>query len=307
MTLDRSVGPVPRMSCAHGAAAGIGLWLLIAVYATTTLIPRFVPALGTLLDIALSVAAAFAFAGVHGSIRYGFSAIIVFFGVSLLVSNVMENLSILTGFPFGHYYYTANLGPKLFLVPLLIGPAYLGTGYVAWTLANVILDEADRRRDVASIVGLPVVAAFIMTGWDVCFDPALSTIAHDWIWRNGGGYFGVPLVNYLGWFLTVYLFYQFFALYLVRRSGMVRTDQPRTYWYQAALFFFVIAVGYPAAYLGGRNHLVTDATGATWRTGDIYETAAIVSIYTLLFVSVLTFLKIARWGSAVEAPRRSSR
>jgi uncharacterized membrane protein len=307
VTLDRPVGPLARASDAHGAAAGIGLWLLIALYAATTLIPRFVPAFGTLLDIALSVAAAFAFACIHGPIRYGFRAIIVFFGISLLVSNVMENLSILTGFPFGHYYYTANLGPKLFLVPLLIGPAYLGTGYVAWTLANVILDEADRRQDVASIVGLPVVAAFIMTSWDLCFDPALSTVAHDWIWRNGGGYFGVPLVNYLGWFLTVYLFYQFFALYLVGRSGLVRTGQPRTYWYQAVLFFLVIAVGYPAAYLGGGNHQVTDATGAIWRTGDIYETAAIVSIYTLLFVTVLSFLKIARWGSAVEAPRRSSR
>ena len=61
-------------------------------------------------------------------------------------------------------------------------------------------------------------------------------------------------------------------------------------------FFFVVAVGYPAAYFGGRSRLVTDATGAIWRTGDIYETAAIFSIYTLLFVSVLSFLKIARWG-----------
>jgi uncharacterized membrane protein len=32
-----------------------------------------------------------------------------------------------SGFPFGHYYYTDNLGTKLFLVPVLIGPAYLGT------------------------------------------------------------------------------------------------------------------------------------------------------------------------------------
>ena len=63
-------------------------------------------------------------------------------------------------------------------------------------------------------------------------------------------------------------------------------------------------MGYPAGYLGGHNVPVTDATGTTWRTGDIYETAAIVSIYTLLFVSVLSFLKIARWEHTVGAPRR---
>jgi uncharacterized membrane protein len=45
---------------------------------------------------------------------------------------------------------------------------------------------------------VPIVAAFIMVGWDVCLDPASSTIAHIWIWENGGGYFGVPLTNYLG-------------------------------------------------------------------------------------------------------------
>ena len=291
------------ISGVRGVAANIGLWLLIAIYAASTLLPRFIPAFGTLLDIALTVAAAFAFAWIHGSIRYGSRAIIVFLGISFLVSNIMENLSILTGFPFGHYYYTANLGPKLFLVPLLIGPVYFGTGYVVWTLANVILDEADRRRDLPSVVGLPIVAAFIMTSWDVCFDPTLSTVAHDWIWRKGGGYFGVPIVNYLGWYLTVYLYYQLFALYLAKQSGDVRSGQSRTYWYQAAWFVFIIAVGYPAGYLGGRNVPVTDATGATWQTGDIYETAAIVSIYTLLFVSVLSFLKIARWGHAVGAPR----
>src|SRR5262249_29141907 len=180
---------------ARGDAAVIGLWFLISLYAATTLIPRFVPAFGTLLDIALSVAAALAFAWIHGSIRYGSRAIMVFFGIGFLVSNIMENLSILTGFPFGHYYYTANFGPKLLLLPLMSRPAVFGTGYVAWTLANVILDEPDRRRDIASLVGLPVIAAFIMTSWDVCFDPILSTVAHDWIWRSGGGYFGVPLVN----------------------------------------------------------------------------------------------------------------
>jgi hypothetical protein len=30
--------------------------------------------------------------------------------------------------------------------------------------------------------------------------------------RDGGGYFGVPLSDYAGWYLTVWLFYQVFAL-----------------------------------------------------------------------------------------------
>jgi len=47
-----------------------------------------------------------------------------------------------------------------------------------------------------------------MVAWDLGMDPTSSTIRHLWIWEQGGGYFGVPLTNYLGWFFTVYVFFQ---------------------------------------------------------------------------------------------------
>jgi len=50
---------------------------------------------------------------------------------------------------------------------------------------------------------VPFIAAFVMVMWDLTFDPRASTIEHQWIWEQGGGYFGVPLTNYLGWFFTV--------------------------------------------------------------------------------------------------------
>jgi hypothetical protein len=46
---------------------------------------------------------------------------------------------------------------------------------------------------------------------------------------NGGGFFGVPLVNFLGWTLTVYLFMQVFARYLRSRGPLpaAQPDRPR--------------------------------------------------------------------------------
>lgn len=44
---------------------------------------------------------------------------------------------------------------------------------------------------------------------------------------NGGGYFGVPLINFLGWTFTVYLFMQVFALYLRNRGPMPTNDPDR--------------------------------------------------------------------------------
>ena len=187
------------------------LWLLIAAYAAVTVIPDAFPRIfASPFNVPAAVLLSLCFGLIHGAIRYGIGGIAVFLALCLGISNVMENIGVLTGFPFGHYHYTDVLGPKLFLVPLLIGPAYFGTGYLSWVLANVLLCT-DRRRDRLPTFVVPLIAAFIMVGWDLCFDPAASTIAHMWIWENGGGYFGVPLTNFLGWYLTVYIFLQLFA------------------------------------------------------------------------------------------------
>src|ERR1700682_3785627 len=176
------------------------LWTMVSVYAVGTL----ANALFSLnLQGSLLVLIALAFGLVHGAMRYRWSGIVTFIVIALVVSNILENTSILTGFPFGHYHYTDALGPKLFLVPLLIGPAYFATGYLAWALSTVLIGDVRRGSSAFTTFAFPFIASFLMVMWDLCFDPTASTVSHIWIWEQGGGYFGVPLTNYLGWFLTV--------------------------------------------------------------------------------------------------------
>jgi len=184
------------------------LWLLIALYlAVAVATDAFPRALASPLNTPIAIVVPMLFALAHGQMRYGWSGILVFLVLCLAISNIMENLGVMTGFPFGPYHYTDAIGPLLFKVPLLIGPGYFGVSYVSWTLANVLLDT-DHRRDALATVAVPIVATFIVVGWDVCLDPGSSTIAKIWIWEKGGGYFGVPLTNFLGWILTVFLFLQ---------------------------------------------------------------------------------------------------
>jgi hypothetical protein len=42
---------------------------------------------------------------------------------------------------------------------------------------------------------------------------------------------------------------------------------------------------------------LTDAAGASWQSGDIFETAAVTSIFTMGFVVALAALTIARGTS----------
>src|ERR1700688_141150 len=278
------------------------LWSIIAIYACAILLPPLFPKLESPLNAAINTAALCAFALIHASLRYRIRDIAVFVVVCLVVSNFMENLSIMTGFPFGHYYYSAARGRKLFLVPVLIGPAYFGTGYVAWALANVFLDGADRRKDWLSVMGLPIVAAFIMASWDFCLDPTAATIGKQWIGQNGGGYCGVPYTKFLGWIFTVYLVYQIFALYLSKQDPVsTHTATDKAYWYQVACLLLVIALHFQADFIGLPDKAVTDATGRVWQTGDIYTTGALASIYTLVFTSILGFIKIARMEKTSDA------
>ena len=40
-----------------------------------------------------------------------------------------------------------------------------------------------------------------MTAWDLVMDP-LMVAANHWVWETEGAYIGIPLQNFLGWFLT---------------------------------------------------------------------------------------------------------
>jgi len=241
------------------------------------------------------------FALVHGARRYGWRAIVVFIVGGLLISNILENLSISTGFPFGDYHYTGS--GKIFQVPWFIGPAYLATGYLAWVVATVLLGDIHRKASWLTTIGTPVVAAFTMTLWDLSFDPIASTIHQNWIWEDGGGFFGVPLGNFLGWTFTVYLFVQVFALYVHFRGQLpeASTDRGLGSALQGTILYGLTAVGFFFGYSTEDHTQVTDAIGNVWKTADIYETSALVTVYGMFFVTLLAVLRIAQQRAAAPA------
>jgi putative membrane protein len=272
------------------------LWALTAVVLLGLLVAAFVP--GVRLPL---IVAQVGFALLHGARRYSWRAIGVFIAAGLVISNILENLSIQTGFPFGHYHYTG--GGKIFQVPWFIGPAYLATGYLAWVVATVLLGDVRRNSPWPTTIGTPIIGAFAMTAWDLALDPATSTINHAWIWDNGGGFFGVPLVNFLGWTFTVYLFMQIFALYLRSRGPLPTTqlDRATASDLQAVLLYTATTISFFTQFFTGKRTTVTDAVGATWRTGDIYETSVLLTVYGMFFIALLALLRIAQRRTTAAA------
>jgi putative membrane protein len=117
----------------------------------------------------------------------------------------LEETGVRTGLIYGRYHYGDLLGAKLGHVPVLIPLAWFMMIYPAWVVALALLRGLDLRRP-SGIAALAFTAALVMTGWDMVMDPSMAA-AGNWVWEEGGSYFGVPLQNYAGWVLTTFLVY----------------------------------------------------------------------------------------------------
>ena len=269
------------------------LWALLVLYAAARVLQIFPGKVPIGVVVALHVLPPIVFALIHGAMFYQWRGILAFFAICLVVGNIFENVGVRTGFPFGHYYFTDLMGPKLFVVPIQLGLAYLGMAYLSWTLARLILGGMRNPMNGSRVVTLPLVAAFIMVAWDFSQDPVWSTILHLWIWQQGGAYFGVPVSNFLGWYLTVYVFYQFFALYLRGRSSNPSAFNS-SYWNLAVLFYAVSAVGNILLFIPRSGaSVVADPAGTQWKVSDITATCALVSIFTMGAFAVIAWARLA--------------
>jgi uncharacterized membrane protein len=277
------------------------VWGLVGLFAVLQVISGFPGVLAPGIVLVLYTFLLLSLFVLHGTLGYRLRDIVALAAIVIVVSNVFENLSIITGFPFGHYYYSSNLGPKLFNVPLVIGALYCAPGYFAWILARQLLQAFRYRPRGSDVYSVPLIAAFVMVAWDMTMDPVRSTIQQSWIWPDGGAYFGVPFTNFVpGWLLVVWVIFQLIALYLyvVYDSAAVpaayRAISPKAFWYQAACVYAALALGALIIPWTHANLPVADLRGTTWMTGDIYQTMALVTLFTMVPIAVLSAIRTAR-------------
>ena len=265
------------------AASTSALMLWIVLTATAILFPATSAAkIAPLLAIVMLVA----FSLIHCARRLGWRQTGVLFAAAAVIANIYENLSISTGFPFGSYVHTTAFGPKLFQVPIVVGPIFYSVCYLGWTLAVMVLGEGSAAQRRLRTFGVPVVGAFIATGWDICSDPIGATIARAWIYADSGAYYGVPLANYLGWFLCTWTIIQCWTLILAKARGP-EAGASLSYWYEAAGLWAAMALQYPLMLIANPgSQVVTDTGGWAWRSGDIVQASVIMGIYTMLMAAV---------------------
>jgi len=123
----------------------------------------------------------------------------------LALAWVAEFTSTRIGVPFGLYHYTGTTqGRELYLanVPLMDPLSFTFLAYAAFCLARLVLIG----RDVSRIT-VAIVAGLLMMLLDVVMDPVAVRgdrwfLGHIFYYPEGGVYFGVPLSNFVGWWIV---------------------------------------------------------------------------------------------------------
>ena len=170
------------------------LWVLVAISGSVQLATGLLHDIGPpAVQAAMLTLPLLAFAFVHGSVAYGWRDMIVFALICVVISNAIENLNILTGLPSGYYHYTDRLGPKLFLVPMMSGPAFFAVGYLAWMLARLIVGDTTHQRPRHATFTVPLIASFAMVAGTCRLIPCMRPFDNSGYGRKEGAISAFPL------------------------------------------------------------------------------------------------------------------
>jgi len=154
---------------------------------------------------------------VAGGLQLGVKRIIVFTIMAYVIAFVSEYSSTRIGVPYGYYYYTGEtVGRELFIsnVPFMDSLSYSFLGYFSYSLALLMVSPVIRKGWRFELQNPPwyskrvlFLSAIFFVLQDVLIDP-VSLMGSKWFlgqiyhYPERGVYFGVPLSNFLGWFLV---------------------------------------------------------------------------------------------------------
>lgn len=149
----------------------------------------------------------------------GWKKTVCFMIVGYIIAFVSEYSSTHNGFPYGWYYYIDTTSDKELWVagvPFFDSLSYVFLTYCSYTTAllvvsplkvwrwNLVLLETFRIRKSLAILFL---GALFQVFLDIIIDP-VALQGHRWFlgqiygYKEVGVHFGIPLSNYMGWFLV---------------------------------------------------------------------------------------------------------
>lgn len=167
--------------------------------------------------VLLATGVCFIFSVLHAWQRLGGLPALTLLCLCFVISLLFESVGVATGLVYGPYHYTDLLGPKfLGLVPYIIPLAWFMMIYASFLIARSLTPKL--KNQFLHLALIAAIGGVVMTSWDLMMDPLMVAGGH-WVWVIKGAYFGIPLQNFFGWWLTTFVTYGLFLLIWPAQRG----------------------------------------------------------------------------------------
>ncbi|HSG91809.1 MAG TPA: carotenoid biosynthesis protein [Pseudomonadales bacterium] len=165
-----------------------------------------------------SAVVTFGICGASAAHLLGWRPALVFAGLALVIGWFAEQMGATYGWFFGEYSYTDALGPRLGAVPMVVPLMWFALCYIGYVVANLIVWHApvDRSDHLGEQVVLSLLAALIVTAYDLGMDPYMVFVLKAWIMvKTDGAWFTETVQGFVGWVMVAFVIITAFRL-LVR-------------------------------------------------------------------------------------------
>ncbi|NPV60453.1 MAG: carotenoid biosynthesis protein [Actinobacteria bacterium] len=240
----------------------------------------------------------------HAVVVKGTKQAVAFFVICILIGWSCEFIGHNYGWFFGRYNYTRTLGPAIGGVPILISITWSFIVYSAFMLVDWLIGgggEVRVRTWWGKALWSALVAsatATLVCAWDMMVDPMATSgvwwtaAGKDpwWYWFYGGPYLkeipgkpglglpGVPVGNFVGWWLAPFFMVLVFMLFFQKpnrvKDGLLETVPLLVYAY---IFLIVVVI----------------VLEMNW-TYDGMNQVALIGFFTMMPVILVSVLKLAR-------------
>ncbi|OFW55532.1 MAG: hypothetical protein A2Y75_09465 [Candidatus Solincola sediminis] len=253
--------------------------------------------------VALAMLSMLAISIWHSAVVKGIKPTIAFFAIAVAISWILEFIGHNRGWFFGYYHYTATLGPSIGGVPIIITVTWSFIIYTAFMLTDWLLGIGGETRGRSwwgrtLWSGLVAAAtATLVCAWDLIVDPIATSgvwwtaAGKDpwWYWFYGGPYLkelpgkpglgmtGVPVGNFVGWWLAPFFIVFIFGLFFQKRNrvnGSLINSLP-------LFVYFYIYIA-----------LILVALEMNWSFNG-FNQVALIGTFTMLPVILVSAIKLA--------------
>lgn len=147
--------------------------------------------------------------------------------ISIIVAFIIEYLGLKYHLVFGGEYIYNLPGPQIFNVPVFVLMYWFVSVYMSYAISNSFIywlkieKPTIQNHKTKTLLALIILDIIIVLFIDLFMDP-LRVLLGDWVWVSGGSYFNVPLGNFLGWIIVVFIIVTIFRTFEYKRPGKIK-------------------------------------------------------------------------------------